>query len=619
MLPLDESPNPKEDIGYWQGLVENARTDRQKLDELWSLCLDMYAGRYVNPRDITKDGEYVRTGLIKSTVDILFASTTQRRPKLLVHANTIDDVGAARMAQMLVNHWWRRLEIHPEFRRAWMDTLIFGNGWLKTAWHEDSDMVEAPDPPARDVEALSATASALSAATGRQLPESEYREAFAERLRGDPVERVAASHPRVERISPFDVWIDPYSDFLKDANWICHRIWKTQEEVHNDEEYVKSVREMVTPTSHQGMDIRSGRSRSNLFQSSVNDESSRSVAVYEFWDVERELFGVWAEGGEEYLVAPTDWPFPEQPFEMMTLYDIPDEPYAVGEVEPLITLEDEANATRTQMLDNRRHLVPKFLAAAKALDENNMAELASPLPGGLVEISGTYANPKEAIVPLAMPPIPHDLYRMFPIIRADIDRLASLDDIQRGSDGEIRKSATEAAIRHRVSQSRSGEKAEIVEETAARITRRMVSMAQQYLREPVLIRITGSDMGEEAAQFEAIGYEKLASGEEFDFSVEVGSMAIRDDTAAREEALALFKSLLPLAGQVVNPTKLVTNLLTAFGVKEPEQWLVQQQQQQPEAPQPDGAAAAAEAPAEISPEAPLATGDVQLPPALSGF
>ena len=598
MTPETETPNPKDDIRYWQGLVDHAKNDRHRLDELWTLCQDMYTGLYVNPRDVTEHGDYVKTGLIKSTVDILFASTSKRRPKLLVHPNRLEDVGPARMAQSLVNHWWRRLGVHPQFRHAWLDTLLFGNGWLKTRWYEETEEREAPMPPEEDIEALASSAAAMSGALGEALPEAEFRAEVSKQMRGEPQTVVLASHPLVHRVSPFDMWLDPSSDSLDDANWVCQRVRKTLDEVHSDETYKKSVRMAVTPTAKDTLDVRSSGNRGGYYLSSDTYDLSRDVEVYEFWDIERRLFGVWADGGEEYLIKPSPWPFPDQPFEMMTLYRVPDEPYAMGEVQPLLSLEDEANATRTQILENRRNLAPKYMVAAKALSENNMAALASNRPGEVVELRTAHSSPREAIMPLQMQPIPYDLYNVVPMIRGDIDRLASLDDIQRGSDGEIRKSATEAAIRHRVSQSRSGEKAEIVEESATRIAGRMISMAQLFLRKPAVIRITGSDMEDDAAQFESIGDKKLASGEEFDFSVEVGSMAIRDDTAAREEALALFQTLSPLAGEVVNPAMMVTNLLAAFDVKEPEKWLVQQQPQQPqqtpqETPPPGGGSPAA--------------------------
>ena len=75
------------------------------------------------------------------------------------------------------------------------------------------------------------------------------------------------------------------------------------------------------------------------------------------------------------------------------------------------------------------------------LNDDNQAQLESPEPGAAIVIDGATAPLNEAVVPLQLNSVPSDLYRMFTIIREDMNRLSALDDVQRGADGEIRKSA----------------------------------------------------------------------------------------------------------------------------------------------------------------------------------
>ena len=245
-LPLD----PIKDLSVWQDELSRASSDRETRETVWELCLDAYTMRYTNPRHATKGGEIVRTGLIKSTVDILFSSTSLRRPKLLVSANRAEDEASAEMSQALVNHWWRRLEIHPEFRSAWLDCLIFGTGWLKTGWHEETEMRRGLPPPPEEVERIAAQAEEISAAVGvgSQVASDERRRNIAEKMRGDAQEVVTRSHPVVERISPFDVWVDPDSQTIRDAKWVCQRMWRTIDQVRADDTYAPQTQEPSTPT-----------------------------------------------------------------------------------------------------------------------------------------------------------------------------------------------------------------------------------------------------------------------------------------------------------------------------------------------------------------------------------
>ena len=397
---------------------------------------------------------------------------------------------------------------------------------------------------------------------------------------------MTVSRPSVEWVSPYDVWIDPTASSVRDARWVCQRVWRTVEEVHNDKSYKKNVREVL-----QGSVYEKDRHRSSWGSARDGRNTGGAehlVDIYEFWDIQRNLMGVFSDTSSGYLIDPIDWPYTEQPFEMLELYRVPGEIYGLGEVQPLLTLENEADATRTQMMENRRNTVPKFLVNGTLLNDDNQAQLESPEPGAAIVIDGATAPLKEAVVPLQLNSVPSDLYRMFTIIREDMNRLSALDDVQRGADGEIRKSATEAAIRHREAQGRSAEKSRTVERAVARVAMRMIGMAQQLLRKDVAVRLLGPKLGEQTNATLTVGREMLLAGEEFDFSVELGSAGVRDESSMRQEALLLFQTLSPLFGTIVDPKPLVEDILRAYNKPELERYFIaeQPQQQQPQQPQP---------------------------------
>ena len=72
---------------------------------------------------------------------------------------------------------------------------------------------------------------------------------------------IVEDQPFVERISPFDMFVDPEATCLEDANWIAQRIVRPLEEAKKDKRYKASARKKLdadnilyplnSPTSRQ--------------------------------------------------------------------------------------------------------------------------------------------------------------------------------------------------------------------------------------------------------------------------------------------------------------------------------------------------------------------------------
>ena len=100
----------------------------------------------------------------------------------------------------------------------------------------------------------------------------------------------------VERISPFDMMVDPEATCLEDARWICQRIVRPLAEVKKDDRYKRSVRQNLVADAgvRYRWDGDDERERYN--------EVSARVTLYEYYDLENGTLSVCASSGDDYLL-----------------------------------------------------------------------------------------------------------------------------------------------------------------------------------------------------------------------------------------------------------------------------------------------------------------------------
>ena len=127
------------------------------------------------------------------------------------------------MTEAVVNYWWKHYKVRPEFRRAVKDFLIVGHGWLKCGYRyvEEESISEEGDQSDAQVEGNEITPTII----------------------------VTEDRPFVERVSPFDMFVDPDATSMQDARWIAQRIRRTLSEVKSDKRYSRAARESINATS----------------------------------------------------------------------------------------------------------------------------------------------------------------------------------------------------------------------------------------------------------------------------------------------------------------------------------------------------------------------------------
>jgi hypothetical protein len=559
-------------ITRYREKIEQSRRWRREdnYDKTWKRMIDMYRGKhFLNSSD--EDRMLINDAF--ATINVIWPSVSVNHPKITVNARRYEDAPKAIVTEEVVNYWWRHYECQSEFRRAVKDMLIVGHGWLKTGYR----FVEKTEGEEYD------TADEL--ASPESITESEII--------------ITEDRPFVERISPFDVFVDADATSISDMRWIAQRIRRPLTDVKKDKRYNSQARREAAPSHYTkwGQD-------GNMPRRSEKAEDGY-VEIWEFYDIDRGTISIFCDGSDKFLVTPTEIPFAfGHPFVMLRNYEIPEHFYPMGELEAIEPLQMELNETRTQMMNHRKRFSRKWLYKESAFDAEGRSALESDEDNVLVPVIseeglGGVVAPMPAVIS------PPEFYNQSSLITNDIDRISGISEYARGALPEIRRTATEAGIIQDAANARASDKLAIIEKAIADAARRLVMLAQQYMTGEQAVRVAGKD-----ATNVWVDFDRDYIQGEFDFEVEGGSTQPVNESFRRQMALQVVDAMAPFAqAGILDMAKLATYVLQqGFGIKSAAGFIMAPP---PPAPEP------APAPVPPMPEAlPPAPGGMPMDPAI---
>ena len=553
-------------------------THRWRVDEgydaLWRRMIDLYRGKTYHGDTLgagysgNVSYDRISVNLAFSTINVIAPSVAVNHPKITVTANKEGDEDRAVFNEAIINYLWRHHDYRKPFRRAVKDFLILGHAWIKVGWRFVEQ--ERPlSPMERDQQIVTAAEEVQDFAymnpdMAGDLPSDEDIAASVPNTRMEIVEDQAF----VERISPFDMLVDPEATCLEDAKWIVQRIVRPLHEVKKDKRFKRSVR--------QGLEADSGvryRWNNDTEREEYSDLVER-VSIFEYYNIEDGTMCVLSQTGSDFLLDPTPMPYSfGHPYVMLRNYDVPDTFYPIGDLSQIESLQEELNKTRSQMVNHRKRYARKYLYHERSFGPEGREALESDEDGRFVPVVDENRNLGDIVVPLAQTPLAPEMYNHSHLIEADINTVSGVSEYQRGQMPETRRTATEASIIADAGNARAADKLATIEIIISKVARMVMQLMQQYMTEAQMIRVTGKD-----DQEYFIAYTRDDIIGEYDFSVQGGSTQPLNETARRQQAVSLMNAMAPLVGVVVDPAELVKHVLQyGFGIDDAEKIIIQQQ------------------------------------------
>lgn len=514
-------------------------------DQIWKRMSDLYRGRHY---DYYSESDRLLVNICFSTVNVIVPAVSVNYPKITVNATKPEQAAQAVIAEAVVNYWWRQQNIKEELKAAVKDMVIFGHGWVKVGYRyveEEVGLDGEDDSEANPDNAVT------------------------------PHTVVLEDAPFAERVSCYDVFVDPDATSVKDMRWIAQRVRRPLSEVRTDKRYNKAAREAVSAMAVS-------RYADDPSVRKIRDKEQGFAEIWEFYDIKSRTMSVFAEGGDGFLVKPMQMPYAfGHPFVMLRDYDVPDQFYPLGELEAIEPLQKELNETRTQMMNHRKRFARKWLYKESAFDQLGRTALESEDDNVMVPVVGDDAL-GNVIAPMPAVVSPSDFYNQSNLITADIDRVSGVSEFMRGGVSEIRRTATESALLQDAANARTADKLATVERAMAEVGRRLLKLAQQFMTGEQVARIISKN-GDPVW----VKYDRDYLAGDFDFEVVGGSTQPVNESFRRQTALQIVDAMSPFAAAgVVDMAKLAAYVLQfGFGVKSPEQFMQSAPPPQPPAGQ----------------------------------
>jgi len=550
--------------------------DEEGYDSLWRRMNDLYRGKHW-PRTTASSEDLIAVNLAFSTVNVIAPSVSVNHPKIVVSPTLPQDGDRATFVEAVINYMWRHHDFRNPFRRAVKDFLIFGHGWLKVGWNfveqerslGNTERQELAEDAMFEANLFGAENPELAGG----LPSDEELTAMIPQTSMSVVE----DQPFVERISPFDMFVDPEATCMADAKWIGQRVIRRLEDAKTDKNYKPSARKRLTADAML-YPMYESSSRQEREEFLLEEER---VAIYEYYDIANNTMSVSSLTGDEFLVDPIPMPYAYgQPFVMLRNYDVPDYFYPMGDLEAIESLQLELDKTRSQLVNARKRYARKYLYHERSFGPEGREALESDQDGRLVPVVDENKPLSEVVIPMPQTPLSPEVYNTSAIIEDDIAAVSGVSEYARGQFPEIRRTATEASLIADAGNARAADKLAIIELGIGHVARRIIQLMQQFMTGEQVARVVGRG-GESLF----VTYSRDDIVGEYDYSVEGGSTQPTNDTIRKQQAVSLLNAMAPLVGTVIDPTALARHVLQrGFDIKDPDKFLMEQAPMMPEGP-----------------------------------
>lgn len=412
--------------------LEASREFRRRIrEEVWRKNEDQYLGKQW-PKNAHADpaADLITVNVSFSTVNTILPFITAEEPKFLVEPYSLDaKVSNARLQQAWLNRHWRSAQSGAQsaLEDATTDMLLYGDGYLK------------------------GTYKYRVKSTGLETT-TEVADLF------------------VDRVSPWDFWIDPNATRIDNARYVIHRYYATRDEIESDERF-----------EGQNLDgLPWGNVEFDKEDTSFNHEErvageAEWMVLYEYYDITNEVMVVFVEAGDPGILYKVEGVSP--PFAQLANYYAPRSPYHISELEQIASLQDELNKARSELSTHRRRNIAKYFVRKDVLKQDAIDALTSPIVGQGVPIE-TDVPLNDVVVPINTAPLPSEAYTSADQALRDVYEITGVSEYLRGASPEIRRTATEASIIEGASNVKVQAKLRKVEKAARQMGTVLLSIAK---------------------------------------------------------------------------------------------------------------------------------------------
>lgn len=397
-----------------------------------------------------------------------------RDPWITVNAKRQEDLGAAQIAEQVINYVWGDLRLKQQIKLALLEALLVGHSWIKVGYAAEFGTVESqPKEPEKR-------------GPGRPPKEKKYKEV--ETSQYIKSEEVFAYH-----VPYIDILFDPSANWPpeKNARWFAHRWVKPYRAVvqsgiyeHTDE--LKVNVEIDDPNIPYD-------TPDSLKESFGKDV--RSVTGWEIYDLDHQVVTTVSPGCEYKL---REIPLPDYlaggfPFVQIAFNPIPGDPYPMSDVAPHEGQIIELTKLLSIELNHLKRWNRQMMKIDGCMTESEEAKFKDGNDGAIINVQPVGGSSLgDNVMPVPYAPIQPDIYgvwnQIFEVWRSVAGQTAP---DQGGQARTQTRTLGELRLQLQGGHARSDEKLDVLEDSIAEIARKILKIMQKKYDLPKLARIVG--------------------------------------------------------------------------------------------------------------------------------
>ena len=471
---IGESPHStgeKHEVRAWLRTLENTVKWRDGIGDKagWKRFIQEYANDW-NFLQASVSIPVIPINLVFAYVKTEISRLYFRDPWITVNAKRIEDIGAAQIAEQIINYIWIDLKLKNQIKDCILETLLAGHSWIKIGYAAEFGTVES-----QPKEELKRGPGRPSLKKYKEVETSEYVKS----------ESVFAYHVPYK-----DIVFDPSATYpcTHNARWMAQKIVKpyravVQSGIYENTEHLKTSAIIEDPNIVYD-------TPDSLKESFGKD--IRSVVLWEIYDLDHQVITTVSPGCEYKL---REIPLPDYlnggfPFIQFAFNPIPGQVYPLSDIAPHEGQIIELTKMVSMEINHLKRWNRQMFCPQDGLTKDEAAKFKDANDGAIIY----YQDPamKDKLFPAPYAPVQSDIYGVFQQIFQLWQMISGQTSTDQGGQAKTQtRTLGELRMSLQGSKSRPEEKLDVLEDSIAEVARKLLKIIQLKYDLPKITRIVG--------------------------------------------------------------------------------------------------------------------------------
>jgi hypothetical protein len=469
-----ETPNPgaeKEEVRAWLRTVSQTEKWRDQHGDKagWKTFIDHYANKW---GDIQKSVNIplIPLNLVYAYTKTEIARLYFRDPWITVNAKRVEDLGAAQIAEQIINYTWTELALKSEIKRTILEAILVGHSYIKVGYAAEFGTVESQ--PKEEKKGPGRPKKV------KEIETSEYIKS----------ENVFAYHVPYK-----DIIFDPSATFPAphNARWMAHKIVKPIRAIKESGIY-DHVDEIHTSTSAKN-DPDAQLDSNEKTDKDLTGKDVKTATLWEIYDLDNMRVVTISQGCEHYLneLDYPKWLNSGFPFIQLAFNPVPGEVFPLSDIATQEGLSVEMTKIMAIWLNHLKRWNRQMIVDPDLFTPEEESKFKDSIDGALIKGNGPTQN--KFFIP-QYPPVAADSYQIYNEAYKIYQIISGQTPADQGGQAKVpTRTLGELRLQLQGGHARADEKVDVLEDFITEIAKKLLGIMQKQYDLPKIARIVGPE------------------------------------------------------------------------------------------------------------------------------